>query len=274
VGKQGLVVGQRMSYGPKPKKQLGQHWLHDEIVLQAIVADADVRAGDTVLEIGPGLGTLTKEILATGANVIAVEFDHDLATTLAERIGRPERLTVHEQDILDYDFSLLPAKYVVIANIPYYLTSNLIRKLGEASNPPRIAVILIQKEVAERVCAAPGDMSLLSVSAQIFFEAHLSTFVPAELFTPPPKVDSQVLVLQRRPQPLVDAAQQKDFFRLVKAGFAERRKKLRGSLSGGLHISKTEADELLKSAQIDPDLRAQALSIDDWIRLFNVRAQD
>lgn len=257
-----------------PNKALGQHWLRDIPTLDAIVAAADVQALDTVLEVGPGLGTLTARLLKQGATVIAVEFDHALAVklhdSLTKQLGESatSRLTVIESDILTFDFTKLPAGYKVVANIPYYLTSHLIRQLGESSNPPQTAVLLIQKEVAERVCAKPGDMSLLSVSAQVFFSARLDIFVPAVLFTPPPKVDSQVLVLQRHAQPLVPHSEQKDFFRLVKAGFGERRKKLRSSLSGGLHISKPDADALLEKAGIDGDLRAQALSITDWQKLF------
>lgn len=260
--------------GPKPKKELGQHWLRDIKTLDSIVEAANVEAGDTVLEIGPGLGTLTARLLKKGATVVAVEFDRDLAaslhTALTKQLGADatSNLSVIESDILTFDFTQLPTGYKVVANIPYYLTSHLIRILGESSNSPSTAVLLIQKEVAERVCAKPGDMSLLSVSAQVFFEATLNIFVPASLFTPPPKVDSQVLVLEKRQTPIVPVEQQKEFFRLVKAGFGERRKKLRSSLSGGLQISKPEADALLIRADIDGDLRAQALSVADWQKLF------
>lgn len=259
---------------PAPKKELGQHWLRDIATLDAIVDAAQVEQGDTVLEIGPGLGTLTARLLKKGATVIAVEFDHVLAVnlhnSLTKQLGSDatSRLTVIESDILSFDLTKLPQGYKVVANIPYYLTSHLIRILGESTNSPTHAALLVQKEVAERVCAEPGDMSLLSVSAQVFFNAYLGEFVPAELFTPPPKVDSQVLLLVRHSQPLVPADQQKAFFRLVKAGYGERRKKLRSSLAGGLHISKPEADALLEKAGIDGDLRAQALAISDWQKLF------
>jgi 16S rRNA (adenine1518-N6/adenine1519-N6)-dimethyltransferase len=247
--------------------------LRDIATLDAIVTAADMQTTDTVLEVGPGLGTLTARLLKKGATVIAVEFDRVLALKLHESLTKQlgesatSRLEVIESDILSFDYTKLPANYKVVANIPYYLTSHLIRQLGESANPPQTAVLLIQKEVAERVCAKPGDMSLLSVSAQVFFEATLGVFVPAALFTPPPKVDSQVLVLQRHEQPLVPLAEQKEFFRLLKAGFGERRKKMRSSLSGGLHITKPEADQLLSSAGIDGDLRAQALSIAEWQKL-------
>lgn len=250
-----------------PKKSLGQHWLYDELSLETMADVADVEAGDTVLEVGPGLGTLTKELLARNAKVIAVEFDHDLAEALPGRMQNAN-LQVIEHDILSLDFTQLPKGYKVAANIPYYLTSNLLRVMCESPNPFDTAALLIQKEVAERVAAKPGDMSLLSVSVQFYCEVSLSVVVPAELFTPPPKVDSQILGLKYRKQPLFPDIDPKQFFRLVKAGFSERRKKLRSSLSGGLHISKPDAEILLHKAGIDPNLRAQALSLDDWYSLY------
>ncbi len=257
-----------MDYGQTPKKSLGQHWLHDELSLEAMADIADIQAGDTVLEIGPGLGTLTKELLSRGAGVVAVEFDQELASALPSRVPHKD-LQVIEQDILSFDFAQLPRGYKVAANIPYYLTSNLLRVLCESANPFDTAALLIQKEVAERIAAKPGAMSLLSVSVQFYCEVQLSVVVPAELFTPPPKVDSQILGLRYRTTPLFPDVNTKVFFRLVKAGFSERRKKLRSSLSGGLHISKPDAEALLQEASIDPSLRAQALSVEDWYRLYN-----
>lgn len=258
---------------PLPKKSLGQHWLKDETVLDAIADSAGVVAGDVVLEIGPGQGTLTTTLLQKGATVTAVEFDAQLASILMLSLGSPKGLTVISQDILTFNFSTMPVGYKVVANIPYYLTSKLIRVMSESANPPETAVLLIQKEVAERVCAAPGDMSLLSVSAQVYYQTTLGMVVPAAFFTPPPKVNSQVLVMTRRESPLVEQADLKEFFWIVKAGFSERRKKLRSSLSGGLSINKEAADILLKDAQISGDLRAQNLSISDWLHLTKVWQQ-
>lgn len=250
-----------------PKKSLGQHWLHDELSLEAMVLSADIRPGDTVLEIGPGLGTLTARLLEAGANVVAVEYDHDLATALPARLQHPG-LQVIEHDILSFDFTRLPAGYRVAANIPYYLTSNLLRVLCESPNPFTTAALLVQQEVAERVAARPGQMSLLSASVQFYCEVALGDVVPAELFTPPPKVDSQILILKYRETPLFADVDSRQFFRIVKAGFSERRKKLRSSLAGGLHMSKPQAEALLRAANIDPDLRAQALSLDQWHSLY------
>lgn len=254
---------------PHPKKSLGQHWLDDEISLEAMCQAAEVSADDVVLEIGPGLGTLTELLIERAREVVAVEFDPALAASLPARFDAPN-LRVVQQDILSYDFTQLPPDFKVVANIPYYLTSNLIRVLSESPNRPSVAVLLVQKEVAQRVVAEPGDMSVLSVTAQYYWQVGVGPIVPAELFTPPPKVDSQILILQRRDTPVFPDVDPKQFFRLVKAGYGERRKKLRSSLSGGLHLSKPDAEALLVKANIDPNLRAQALSLDDWYRLYQV----
>lgn len=251
----------------KPKKSLGQHWLHDKDALQAIVAAAKVGPGDIVLEIGPGLGTLTKELCERATKVVAVEYDDLLAVELPYRVPA-ENLEVQHGDILDFDFATLPKKYKVVANIPYYLTSNLIRRMCESVNPFDVAVLLIQKEVAERVAAQPGQTSLLSVSTQFYCDVELGPVVTADLFTPPPKVDSQVLILHYRSEPLFKGVDNKKFFRIVKAGFSERRKMLRSSLSGGLAISKIEADTMLAAAGISGNLRAQALTMEQWHDLY------
>lgn len=260
-----------------PKKSLGQHWLHDEAVLRGICDGADVRSGDVVLEIGPGLGTLTKQLLQRKAKVTAVEYDEALAQSLAKSLcedaPRNPNLTVVQADILQFDLTKLPAGYKVVANIPYYLTGNLLRLLCESSNPFSQAAILIQKEVAERVVALPGQMSLLSVSTQFYCQASLGVRVPKELFTPPPKVDSQVLLLEYRREPLFGAIDTKHFFRIVKAGFSQKRKTLVNSLSAGLAIGKDQVRAILEAADIAAGLRAQALSLDDWYALYEVTKQ-
>lgn len=249
------------------KKSLGQHWLHDDAALQAMVTAAEVGADDTVLEIGPGLGTLTEKLLATGAKVHAVEFDQDLLKGLKSKFATDLQFTLEQADILKFDFGKLPAGFKVVANIPYYLTSNLLRLLCEHPNHFSQAALLMQKEVAQRVCAQPGDMSILSVSVQFYCDASLGLVVPANLFSPPPQVDSQILKLTYRGPKFVEN-NEKQFFRIVKAGFSEKRKMLRSSLSGGLGISKQLAEDLCASAGIDPKLRAQALSLEDWHKLY------
>jgi 16S rRNA (adenine1518-N6/adenine1519-N6)-dimethyltransferase len=252
-----------------PKKSLGQHWLKDREVLAKIADDANIGPDDTVLEIGPGLGTLTSELLRRAKKVVAVELDQELAAKLPGQFPGTS-LEVVNQDILSFDLTTLPDKYVVVANVPYYITSKIIQLLTTAVNKPRIIVLLIQKEVAVRLAAKPGDMSILAVSAQIYADVELSDVVPARFFTPPPKVDSQVVVLKTRPKALVTAEDEKLFFRVVKAGFSAKRKKLRSSISSGLHISKPEAEKLLIDAGIDPDDRAEQLSLENWMRLTAV----
>lgn len=252
---------------PLPKKSLGQHWLNDELSLEAMCLAADVQATDTVLEIGPGLGTLTTLLVAQAQQVVAVEFDNILANTLASRVTA-RNLTVVQSDILGFDFGTLPADYKIVANIPYYLTSNLVRVISETTNRPVKVALLVQKEVAQRLAAEPGKMSLLSVSAQFYWEVHSHDEVPAALFTPPPKVDSQIVSFTRRAAPLFPDIDEKQFFRIVKAGFSQKRKTLLNSLNAGLAISKDETRELLEAAKISPNARAQTLSLDDWYSLY------
>lgn len=256
-----------MDNSPSPKKSLGQHWLYDEASLQAMCDAARLQPDDTVLEIGPGLGTLTELLVGRVRQVVAVEFDERLATELPRRVTAGN-LKVINQDILSFDFTMPPPDYKIVANIPYYLTSNLIRVISETSNQPAVAALLVQKEVAERVAARPGGMSLLSVTAQFYWEVNLDRLVPAELFTPPPKVDSQILVLTRRPQPLFADVEPEAFFRLVKAGFSQRRKTLLNSLSAGLHLDKPAVMAVCESVGVDPRRRPQTLSLEEWHNLY------
>jgi 16S rRNA (adenine1518-N6/adenine1519-N6)-dimethyltransferase len=256
-----------MSQPPIAKKSLGQHWLHDLASLQAVCQAAGIQADDTVLEIGPGLGTLTELLVRQAGQVVAVEFDEQLARELPGRVPA-DNLQIVSQDILTFDLTGLPPDYKIVANIPYYLTSHLIRLISETSNPPATAVLLVQKEVAERAAAQPGAMSLLSVTAQFYWHVSLDQVVPAELFTPPPKVDSQILILQRRSGSLYPDVEPKRFFRLVKAGFAQRRKTLLNSLGSGLHLDRAQTEQLLGEASIDSTRRAQTLSLDEWHSLY------
>lgn len=248
-----------------PKKSLGQHWLNDEASLRAMLEAAEISASDTVLEIGPGQGSLTRLLVKTASQVVAVEKDEALAASLASELD-DKNLQVFASDILRFDFTSLPVGYKLAANIPYYLTSNLIRIISETSNPPSIASLLVQKEVAERLAASPGQMSLLAVTAQFYWEIKLGPVVAAALFDPPPKVDSEIVRLVRR-QKLLDV-DQKQFFCLVKIGFASKRKTLANNLASGYQLKKPEAASLLASASIDPNARAQTLALADWHRLY------
>lgn len=257
-----------------PKKSMGQHWLNDPVSLQAMCDTANVQTGDVVLEVGPGHGSLSEKLLARGARVTAIEKDEFLASqlrtkTLVSKDGawKQANLTVVSGDILQFDLGTMPSGYKVVANIPYYLTSKLIRVLSESANPPQSVTLLIQKEVAQRLAAGPGAMSLLTATAGMYFEPSLGMVVAAKLFRPPPKVDSQIVHLQRREEPLFGKSDPKELFRIVKAGFSNRRKTLLNSLSAGLHLSKAETTELLQKAQVDPKCRPQELSLNQWINL-------
>ena len=252
-----------------PNKSLGQHWLRDRDVLAHIADCAQLTPNDTVLEIGPGLGTLTSELLRRSKKVVAVEFDAELARKLPAQFPG-KNLEVVTGDILSFDLSQLPENYSVVANVPYYITSKIVQMLMTASNKPRIAVLLVQKEVAERLAAKPGDMSILAISAQLFADITLGDIVRAEMFTPPPKVNSQVVILRTREIPFLTDVSELEFFTVVKAGFSAKRKKLRSSLAAGLRISKGEVECLLEKAQINADVRAETLGLDDWVRLARI----
>lgn len=256
------------SYTNNPKKSLGQHWLKDEIILHDIVGYANLKSNDSVLEIGPGLGFLTNVIAKIAKEVIAVEVDNDVVDHLKNNISFNNVVVVIE-DIRQYNLNGLPMKYKLIANIPYYLTSIIIREFSECTNRPSRAVLLIQKEVAERINASPGHMSLLALSTQFYWHVSLGRTVEACCFDPPPKIDSQVLILEPRVSScLFPDVEPKLFFRLLKAGFSQRRKTLLNSLSAGLGHSKDEIHQLLDVVSIDATSRPQILSLDDWHRIY------
>lgn len=253
----------------KNKKELGQHWLRDRAILTSIAECAMDGVSDkdaTVLEIGPGQGTLTSVLLKHFGRVVAVEYDEDLARKLPGQFPGKDLEAVNE-DFLLFDLGRLPEGYMVVANVPYYITGKIVQKLMEAENRPRRVVLLVQREVAERLAASEGDLSILGISVQVYAEVSLGEVVRKEAFVPPPKVDSQVVVFEMREQPLVTKENEKDFFRLVKMGFIAPRKKLAGNLAAGLHVSKEEIVTILESLGIEEGARAEALAIGDWERL-------
>jgi len=261
------VKGQTSHSLPEANKSLGQHWLTDAKTLETICDFADVIKGDCVLEIGPGKGDLTAKLLESGAEVVAVEVDKSLEADLLAKFGSLP-FSLNMLSIIDFNLSKMPKDYKVVANIPYYLTSHLLRMLLETQHKPKSIVLLVQKEVALRIAAKPGQMSLLSVSAQYFCDVELGQVIPAKLFTPPPKVDSQIIRLIPRKLPLFKATDNKQFFRLVKAGFSNRRKTLLNSLSNGLQLSRTETEYLLNKADLTPNFRPQELGLDEWHKLY------
>lgn len=264
----------------KNNKSLGQHWLRDREILDAIAFSAEIEDGDFVLEIGPGLGTLTSSLLKfAGKNgrVLSIEFDENLAKKLPAQFPG-KNLEIINADFLDFDLSKLPKNYKVAANVPYYITSKIVEKLLTSENKPSVAALLVQKEVAERMAAKAGELSILAIASQIYAEVSLDILVPREFFTPPPKVDSQVVVLKSREYNLIEIfnsknnceVSEREFFRIVKAGFAAKRKKIAKSLSANLAISKERTAEILEKCEISPDLRAQDLNIEEWLKISKV----
>jgi 16S rRNA (adenine1518-N6/adenine1519-N6)-dimethyltransferase len=253
-------------YGLHADKRLGQNFLQDPFALEKIVQAAEVQPTDTVLEIGPGLGSLTRYLAAAAQKVVAVELDDRLFPPLEAVLAPYENIQLFHGDILDIQPNEIVDKrdYLVVANIPYYITSGVIRHLLESEPKPRRMVLTIQREVAERVCAGPGDMSLLALSVQVYGKPRIAARIPAGSFFPPPKVGSSVLVVDIYPTPVVPAELLDTFFLLIKAGFSQKRKKLRNSLSAGMRSSKTDTETLLRAADIDPQRRAETLSLEEW----------
>jgi len=253
-------------YGLRAHKGLGQNFLQDPLALEKIVSVAEIQPTDTVLEIGPGLGSLTRYLALLAKEVIAVEVDPNLLPPLKAILSPYQNVRLVLGDILELSLKdLIKEKnYLVVANIPYYITSALIRHLLEGDTKPRRIVLTMQKEVAQRICALPGDMSLLALSVQVYGKPRIVERIPAGAFFPAPKVDSAVLSVDIYPSPLIKTELLDTFFRLIKAGFNQKRKTLRNSLSSGLHISTAEAADLLTRANIDPQRRAETLSIEEW----------
>ena len=256
-------------YGLKPHKGLGQNFLQDPIALENIASAAQIQPTDTVLEIGPGLGSLTRYLAAAAKEVVAVELDQHLLPPLKSVLAPYQNVRVIHGDILELSpADLIPEPgYIVAANIPYYITSALIRHLLESDSKPRRVVLTIQKEVARRICETPGDMSLLALSVQVYGKPSVAAHIPAEAFFPSPNVDSSVLVIDMHPAPRIPRDLLGTFFKLIKAGFSQKRKTLRNSLSSGLSISPIQAAGLLERSGIDPQRRAETLSIEEWQHL-------
>jgi len=256
-------------HGLRANKKLGQNFLQDPFALDSIASAAEITTTDTVLEIGPGLGSLTRHLARSAKEVIAVELDQELIPPLKAVTSGYDNITIIHGDILKLAPKDLIQKsdYLVVANIPYYITSAIIRHLLENKAKPRRIILTIQKEVAQRICAKPGDMSLLALSVQVYGNTRIASHIPAGAFFPSPKVDSAVLCIDIYASPQIKPDLLDTFFKLIKAGFRQKRKTLRNSLSAGLHISPSHAEDFLKKAGIDPMRRAETLSIEEWSML-------
>lgn len=247
-------------------KRLGQHWLNDQAALESVIKAGHIGPEDTVLEIGPGKGSLTSLLLSTADKVIAVEVDPALIANLRDAFTG-SNLEVIEADILKYHPPNLTDNYKVAANLPYYITAPILQKLIYGHSSPLAMGLIVQKEVAQRLSAEPGNLSVLAISVQNRYEVKPGPTVPAKLFRPPPKVDSQVIGLIKRPNPLF-GPDEADVVKLVKAGFANRRKSLVNSLHATLRIDKSELNSIIQSMGLKELVRAQELSLNEWPALY------
>jgi 16S rRNA (adenine1518-N6/adenine1519-N6)-dimethyltransferase len=256
-------------YNLRPDKGLGQNFLVDMTALQRVVEVAGIETSDIVLEIGPGLGNLTRLLAVRARQVTAVEVDPDLIPPLMEVLAPFANVQVVQSDILALDPAQLMKEpgYQVVANIPYNITSALIRHLLEARNKPTRITMTVQREVAERICASPGKLSLLALSVQVYGKPVMAARIQAEAFYPVPKVDSAVVRIDLSPQPLIPNPLLPIFFRLAKAGFSQKRKTLRNALAGGMRWTPAQAANMLLAAGIDPQRRAETLNLEEWSRL-------
>jgi 16S rRNA (adenine1518-N6/adenine1519-N6)-dimethyltransferase len=260
------------AYHLHPKKGLGQNFLVDEAALRRVVAAAELTPQDTVLEVGAGLGSLTRCLAQSASQVTAVELDKDLFPLLRQVLAPFNNIRLEAGDILELDpaaLGLTPG-YLVVANIPYYITSALIRHLLEAPLKPARIVLTVQKEVAMRICAGPGDMSLLALGVQVYGNPQVMASIPAGSFFPAPEVDSSVVRIDLYSQPIIPQDQIDRFFRLARAGFGQKRKQLRNSISGVVSGGSAGAMALLQAAGIDPMRRAETLSLAEWTLLTNL----
>lgn len=274
-------------------KNLGQNFLFNPEILREIVDSAKLSSDDKVLEIGPGLGTLTEEILSRKVDLQCVEYDENLASKLRENVSKiakfygdsandfDSRLKITNDDFLEYDLEnfakKVDQKYKIIANIPYNITKPIVTKILETKFPPQIAALLVQDEVAKKLAAEPGDLSILTIRAQIFAKVETGIFVSRNEFFPAPKVDSRVVILSpfrenklkefSRENNFDEAKFAKLFWRIVNSGFDQKRKKLRTSLASALAKTKDETSDFLAKNDIDPNSRAQDLSVESWLRI-------
>ena len=279
-------------FGLRPKKSLGQNFLIDERALAQIVHAAEVNIEDTVLEIGPGLGSLTHHLAEAARRVIAVEIDRNLIPPLHSTLADRANVEIIQGDILRLDPAELVASrgqlaeggqpihqlidpqvtnphYKVVANIPYYITSAIIRHLIESSIRPELLVLTVQIEVAQRIVAQPDDMNLLAVGVQFYGTPRIVGGIKAGAFYPSPKVDSAIVRIDLPEMPRVQVKNVDTFFAVAKAGFSQKRKQIHNSQVAGLALRREEVALMLQSAEIDPKRRAETLTLEEWARLAN-----
>ena len=264
------------SRSSRPRKSLGQHFLADSRIVARIAAAADLGPDDTVIEIGPGRGVLTRRLVQQADRVIAVELDPQLCEELPARLEYPDNLRCLMADAREVNLPALvagpasaqPQRYKVVGNLPYYAANPIIRRTLESDPPPSLALFMVQREVADSMTAAPGSMSLLSVATQFYAEARLVCSVPPSSFRPPPKVRSAVVRLDIRRERAVQVTDRDGFFEVVRAGFSAPRKQLHNSLGQGLAVESAISSAILGSAGIDGQRRPATLSLEEWAAVY------
>ena len=265
------------AYGLNPKKSLGQNFMHDPNTIEKIVSTAELMPDDTVIEIGPGTGELTASLAQYAKHVMAIEVDERLEPVLSDRFADTSNVYFVFEDILKTNVLSLVGKkdFVVVANVPYYITTAILQHLLEQARRPKRIVITMQYEVAERICATTeGDMTLLSNSVQFYGKPEIVSKLNPAVFWPRPSINSAILRIDTYETPIVDVPSDKLFFKVVKAGFSQKRKQLRNSLSGGLQVKSKIAQGYLDNAGIDSKRRAETLNLEEWARLTRTIAEE
>jgi len=271
----------------RARKRLGQHFLIDEEVLKLITSTAELTPSDVIVEIGAGLGVLTKELAKEAGWVVTIELDSKLAALLGQTLASFKNVAIINEDVLKIDPGTLlqeqkewlppaitPSRYKVVANLPYYITSAILRHLLEARRKPSLLVVTVQREVAQRLTARPGEMSLLAVAVQFYGRPRIVSHVQPGAFYPSPRVTSAIVRIDLYEEPPTSVDDVGKFFDVVRAGFAQRRKQLRNSLSQGLDLPAEAVVEALRRCGLDERQRAQALTLEQWGRLYReLRAQ-
>lgn len=256
-------------YDIVPRKSLGQNFLHDPNMLDKIVAIAELTPNDLVLEVGPGTGLLTERIAKVAKQLTSIEVDERLQPVLENIVAQHPNLNIRYQDILTLDVNKLYENqpYIVVANLPYYITSAIMRHLLESDHRPNRMVLTMQMEVAERMIAKPDDMSILSVSVQFFGHPQIAARLKPSVFWPRPEVDSAVVRIDTYDKPIIDVPDNQTFFRVVRAGFGQKRKQLKNALASGLGLDAEKTAFVFDTSKIDSRRRAETLTLDEWALL-------
>ncbi len=250
-----------------PSKRLGQNFLVDKEAVKKIIEAADLELEDVILEVGPGLGILTQELAKRAKKVIAVEKDQNMIEILRTTLKDLKNVEVIQGDIrkIDTKYHTPNTRYKIVANLPFYLAAPVIRQFLEVENPPKEMVLVVQKEVGQRICAKPPDMNILAVSVQIYAKPEIVSYISKKSFWPSPKVDSAIIKITINKKQLT--TDQNLFFKIVKAGFSQPRKQLINNLSKGLNLGKEKIQNWLSKNNVQPTQRAETLKVQDWINL-------